>query len=146
MRPSGAGPNLPTLDGVLHYAISGSEIVQFGYYGGGDVTASTAVSGDVAYTGKSADLPFSLLFAGGIILPNQSGQGTNYYSSAAVSQGLVTRNWTFNISDSVSFPAAVADDRPIGNCRCRRSWIGAHPGTNGRSGRRDFVRCRQPGG
>ncbi|MGD0443666.1 MAG: hypothetical protein ABSA39_06985 [Edaphobacter sp.] len=103
MRPSGAGPNLPSLDGVLHYAISGSEIVQFGYFGAGDTTASTAVSGDVSYTGKSADLPFSMLFAGGVILPNESGQGTSYYSSAAVSQGLITRNWTFNISDSVSF-------------------------------------------
>jgi hypothetical protein len=103
MSPSGASPNLPNLDGILHYAVSGSEVVQFGYYGGGNVTASTALSGDVAYTAKSTTMPFSLLFAGGVIFPNQSGQGTDFYSSAAVSQGLVTRHWVFNVSDSVSF-------------------------------------------
>ena len=54
MSPSGSGPNLPNLDGILHYAVSASEVVQFGYYGSGDVTSSTALSGDVAYTAKSA--------------------------------------------------------------------------------------------
>jgi hypothetical protein len=103
MSPSGVGPSLPNLDGVLHYAVSGSEVIQFGYYGAGEVTNSTALSGDVAYTAKSTDLPFSLLFAGGVILPNNSGQTTSYFSSASVSQGLVTRSWVFNISDSVSF-------------------------------------------
>jgi hypothetical protein len=103
MSPSGAGPNLSSLDGVLHYALSASEVVQFGYYGSGDVTNSTALSGDVAYAAKSQVYPFNMLFAGGIILPNQSGQGTSYFSSAAVSQGLITRNWVLNVSDSVSF-------------------------------------------
>jgi hypothetical protein len=103
MSPSGSGPNLSSLDGVLHYALSASEVVQFGYYGSGDVTNSTALSGDVSYTAKSQVYPFNVLFAGGVILPNQSGQGTSYYSSAAVSQGLVTRSWVFNVSDSVSF-------------------------------------------
>jgi hypothetical protein len=102
MSPSG-GPNLSSLDGILHYAVTGSEVMQFGYYGSGDVTNSTALSGDVAYTAKSAVYPFNALFAGGIIFPNQSGQTTQYYSSAAVSQGLVTRNWVFSLSDSVSF-------------------------------------------
>ncbi len=42
------------LDGVLHYSMSASEVVQFGYYGPGEVTHSTiALSGDVAYTAKS---------------------------------------------------------------------------------------------
>jgi hypothetical protein len=103
MSPSGSGPNLSSLDGVLHYAVSASEVVQFGYYGSGDVTNSSALSGDVAYSAKSTERPFNLLFAGGIILPNQSGQGTSYFSSASVSQGLVTRSWVFNVSDSVSF-------------------------------------------
>jgi hypothetical protein len=102
MSPTG-GPNFSSLDGVLHYAVSASEVVQFGYFGSGDVTNSSAISGDVAYTAKSTERPFSLLFAGGIILPNQSGQSTSYFSSASVSQGLVTRSWNFNVSDSVSF-------------------------------------------
>ena len=99
----GGSPIIPDLDGVLHYALSGSEIVQFGYYGNGQVTASTALSGDVAYTAKSTTRPFSLLFAGGVILPNQSGQGTSTFVNVAASQGFTTRHWIFNVSDSFSF-------------------------------------------
>jgi len=100
---SPASPTLPTLDGVLHYALSASEVVQLGYYGAGDVTSSSAISGDVAYSGKSTARPFSLLFAGGVLLPNQGGQGVSTFWNAAVSQGYVTRKWVFNVSDSFSF-------------------------------------------
>ena len=99
----GSGPNLPNLDGVLHYALSASEAIQFGYYGSGVVTNSTIFSGDVAYTAKSELRPFSLMAAGGVILANQSGQGTTGFINGAISQGYITRNWNFNISDSVSF-------------------------------------------
>jgi len=96
-------PNLSALDGVVHYALSASEIVQLGYYGAGDVTNSSALSGDVAYTSKSTVRPYSLLFAGGILLPNQSGQGVSTFQNIAASQGYITRKWVFNVSDSFSF-------------------------------------------
>jgi hypothetical protein len=99
----GGSPIVPNLDGVLHYALSGSEIIQFGYYGSGQVTASTGLSADVAYTAKSTTRPFSLLFAGGILLPNQTGQGTSTFLNVAASQGYSTRHWVFNVSDSFSF-------------------------------------------
>jgi hypothetical protein len=97
------GPNLPNFDGVLHYALSASEIIQLGYYGSGDVTNSTTFSGDVSYNGKSTVRPFSMLFAGGVILPNQTGQGTESFWNIAASQGYVTRHWVFNVSDSFSY-------------------------------------------
>ena len=96
-------PFLPPLDGIVHYALSASEIVQLGYYGAGETTETTALSGDVAYQTKSQNLPFSLLFAGGVLLPNQQGQGVQTYQNVAVSQGLITRTWNFNVSDSFSF-------------------------------------------
>jgi hypothetical protein len=99
----GGSPIVPDLDGVLHYAVSGSEIVQFGYYGSGDVTASTAISGDVAYTAKSTTRPFSLLFAGGVIFPNQGGQGISTFWNVAANQGFTVRHWIFNFSDSFSY-------------------------------------------
>jgi hypothetical protein len=101
--PSNSSPNLPALDGIVHYALSASEIVQLGYYGSGQVTSSSALSGDVAYTSKSTVRPFSLLFAGGLLLPNQSGQGVSTFQNVAVSQGYITRRWAFNLSDSFSF-------------------------------------------
>jgi len=97
------GPNLPDLDGIVHYALSASEIAQYGYYGSGVTTYSTTLSGDVSYTAKSATLPTNLILAGGVILANQSTQGTTGYTSVALSQGYVTRTWVFNISDSFSF-------------------------------------------
>jgi hypothetical protein len=100
---SNLGPNLPSLDGVVHYALSASEIIQYGYYGPGDVSHATDLTGDVAYTSQSTVRPFSLLFAGGVVLANQSGQGTSTFWNVAASQGYVTRHWVFNISDSFSF-------------------------------------------
>src|SRR5207248_6906048 len=99
----GGSPIIPNLDGELHYAVSGSEIIQFGYYGSGQVTGSTALSGDAAYTSKSTTRPFSLLFAGGLILPNQIGQGVSSFWNVAASQGYTARHWIFNVSDSFSF-------------------------------------------
>jgi hypothetical protein len=103
MAPVNSSINLNPLDGVLHYALSASEVIQFGYYGSGNVNNSTALSGDVAYNAKSEIRPFSLLFAGGLLLGNQSGQGTTSYWNVSASQGYVTRHWVFNISDTFSF-------------------------------------------
>ena len=96
-------PYLPSLDGIVHYTLTASEIVQFGSFGAGSTTESTALSGNVSYQGKSAVLPFSLLFSGGVFLPNQQNQGFSTYQNIAVSQGLVTRAWVFNVTDSFSF-------------------------------------------
>jgi len=103
MAPSSSGLNFSPLDGVLHYALSASEIAQLGYYGPSQVTSSTALSGDVAYTAKSSIRPFNMVLAGGVALSNQSAQSTATFWNVAASQGLVTRSWIFNISDSFSF-------------------------------------------
>ncbi len=103
MAPSNSLLNLSPVDGVVHYALSASEVVQYGYYGAGDVTNSTVLSGDLAYTAKSTTRPFNMLFAGGVSIGNQGGQGTTTFWNVAVSQGYITRKWVFNISDSFSF-------------------------------------------
>jgi hypothetical protein len=96
-------PNPLTLDGGFRYALSASEIVQLGYYASGEVTSSSALSGDIAYTTQSMVHPFSLVFAGGVILPNQSGQGVRTYVNVTASQGYTTRHWVFNLTDTFSF-------------------------------------------
>jgi hypothetical protein len=97
------GPNLPNLDGVFHYSLSASEVIQFGYYQSGETTYATDFSGNAAYTSPSATRPFSMLFAGGVILANQSAGGTSSFWNLSASQGYVTRHWIFNISDSFSY-------------------------------------------
>ena len=41
---TGSNPNMPALDGIVHYSLSASEIVQHGFYGAGENTASTGES------------------------------------------------------------------------------------------------------
>jgi hypothetical protein len=100
---TGANSNGFPLDGTLHYALTASEIVQFGFYGSGETTSSTNLSADAAYTSKSENRPFSMVLAGGVLLENGQGQGTNTYWNIAATQGYITRHWAFNISDSFSF-------------------------------------------
>ena len=67
MTTDSVGPNSPYLDGIFHYSLGASEIVQLGYYGPGDVTHSTMFSGDSAYTSKSATSR-SACFSGAALL------------------------------------------------------------------------------
>lgn len=95
-------PRLSWVDGTVHYALSGSEIVQFGYYGNGNVTSATALSGVVGYTSLSQIHPTALLFSGGVVI-GQGGQGTSTFQNVAVSQSLIGKLWSLNVSDSFSF-------------------------------------------
>lgn len=100
---TGSNPNLPPLDGIVHYALSASQLVQFGFYGANVTTSSTALSGDIGYTAKSETMPFNMIVAGGVILSNGNGLGTTTFWNAAVTQGLISRHWALNVSDSFSF-------------------------------------------
>ena len=93
---------MPTLDGTVHYALSASQQVQLGYYGSGNTTNATSLSGNVSYSNTSQVLPFSLLFAGGVLFGN-SGQGTTTFQNIAVSSGLTRGKWVLGISNSFSY-------------------------------------------
>jgi hypothetical protein len=101
MSPT-VGPGLPSIDGVFHYALSGSEQLQTGYQGSG-LGFSTTFSGDAAYSSRSVARPFSMVYAGGIFLGNQYGNSVTTFQNLAISQGLVKGAWNFGISDSVSY-------------------------------------------
>ncbi|WP_348267882.1 hypothetical protein P8936_01255 [Edaphobacter paludis] len=101
MSPT-VGPGLPAIDGLFHYALSGAEQVETGYSGSG-TGYSTSLSGDASYSSKSEARPFSMVYAGGVLLGNQYGRSATTFQNFAVSQGLVTGNWLFDVSDSVSY-------------------------------------------
>jgi hypothetical protein len=100
MSPS-VGPGMPSIDGVFHYALSGSELLQTG--NGSGLSFSTALSGDASYNSRSVVRPFSMTYAGGVLLGNQYGQRATTFQNLALSQGLVAGAWIFGISDSVSY-------------------------------------------
>lgn len=97
-----AGPRLSWVDGTVHYALNASELVQFGYYGSGRITSTTALSGNVGYASLSETHPSSLLFAGGVLF-GQGGQGVRTYQNAAVSQSLIKGKWILGVTDSFTF-------------------------------------------
>jgi hypothetical protein len=101
MAPS-VGPGLPSMDGIFHYALRGSELFYVGNNGSG-TGYSTALSGDAAYNSSSVAHPFSMVYAGGLLMGNQYGHSVTTFQNFAVSQSLVTGSWIFGISDSVSY-------------------------------------------
>lgn len=101
MSPS-VGPGLPSIDGIFHYALSGSEQIQTGYNGSG-LGYSTALSGSAAYNSPSVVRPFSMIYAGGVLLGNQYGNSVTTYQNLALSQALVVGAWNFGVTDSVSY-------------------------------------------
>lgn len=101
MSPS-IGPGLPSIDGIFHYALTGSEQISTGYAGSGALY-STALSGDASYSSKSEVAPFSMVYAGGLLLGNQYGSTVSTFQSLAASQGLIHGAWNFGISDSISY-------------------------------------------
>jgi hypothetical protein len=101
MSPS-VGPGLPSFDGVFHYALRASDMVEFGEEGAG-THDSVVLSGDAAYNSTSVVHPFSMVYAGGLILGNQYGSHATVFQNLAISQGLVVGRWIFGVSDSVSY-------------------------------------------
>jgi hypothetical protein len=97
------GPSLPTIDGNLQYALTGSEIFQLGLNSGSDVTATTNLSGDVEYLSTSSVHPFSMLYAGGVQFSTLAGHQTVFFQSLSLSQGYVGHGWAAGVSDSLSY-------------------------------------------
>jgi hypothetical protein len=99
----GPSTKLSPVDGVVHYALNASDLVQIGQYNSGELTNAVSLSGDIAYESKNIAKPFTMLYAGGVLFSNEYGYGTTTFQNFAISQGLVTRNWVFGVSDSVSY-------------------------------------------
>jgi hypothetical protein len=95
-------PRISWVDGTVHYSLSATEIVQYGYFGAGSTTSSTALSGLLGYASMSDVHPTMLLFASGVIF-GQGGQGTQTYQNLAITQSLIKGHWMFNVADSFSF-------------------------------------------
>ncbi len=101
--PVGANaPRLSWVDGTVHYAVSGAELIQYGYYGPGNVTSTTSLSGILGYSSMSQVHPTDVLVSVGVLF-GQGGQGTSTYENAAVSQSYIRGKWIFNASDSFSY-------------------------------------------
>jgi hypothetical protein len=104
--PAAAGPSNSgeqPLSGTLRYDLSYSQIAQF-YSGQLGNALSSAVSGDARYANSSTSLPFSLTYSGGDIWAISGSYGeTGVFQHLLVSQGLLRRHWSLNLSDNASY-------------------------------------------
>jgi hypothetical protein len=99
--PEAEGPALP-VSGTLHYDLHYSQTAQF-YRGSQGDAQSSVLSGDVAYMNASQVRPFSLTYSGGDRWNISGGSyGRGYFQHLLVSQGVLRRNWSFNLSDDAS--------------------------------------------
>lgn len=91
------------LAGSFNYSLNASELISSGFFGGGGgVVLSTNLSGSAVYQSKSDVHPFNMVYTGGVLLEN-SGQPTSTYQNLSLSQSLRTKNWNFNVQDSVNY-------------------------------------------
>lgn len=100
---SHAGFRLPGSDGTIHYEVGASQIVQYGYFGSGNVTSSAAINGGIGYSSLSTKAPFDMMYSGGVLISESSGQDTTTYQGLSLSQGLMAGKWVFGLDDSVSY-------------------------------------------
>lgn len=89
------------LAGSFNYSLNASELISTGYYGSGEAL-TTNLSGSAVYQSRSDSHPFDMVYTGGVLFAN-SGQPETSYQSLSLSQSLRTKNWNFNVQDSVTY-------------------------------------------
>ena len=97
-----AGFEFPAVGGSFSYALNVSELFSSGFYNSG-VDYTTNLGGDLAYLSSSATHPFSAVYSGGVLIATSSDQPTTTYQNLSLSQTLHTRNWNFQVGDTVSY-------------------------------------------
>ena len=100
---STSGLSLGVVNGTFRYGATASESFQTGYGQNQGVTEQTDLSGSLIYATKSLKAPFNAIYTGGVLFSNQRNYGTNTFQSLALSQGYILKNWTFGLSDVVSY-------------------------------------------
>ena len=87
---------------LLSYSLSVSDSLIFGYNGVNGASDSVNVSGSAGYVSGSERHPLSFVYSGGYLFGN-NGQPSSSFQNLGISQVLNTRNWTFMVSDLVSY-------------------------------------------
>ena len=98
-----SGLNLGVVNGTFRYGATASESFQTGYSGNQDFSEQTNLSGSLIYATKNLKAPSTVIYTGGVLFSNQSNYGTNTFQSLALSQGYLSKNWTFGVADVVSY-------------------------------------------
>jgi hypothetical protein len=82
--------------------LTASESSRFGYYTNSQTAWSTNISGDAAYLSNSEAHPLSVVYTGGY-MHSTSNEPSSVFQSLDIAQNLNTRQWSFAVSDLVSY-------------------------------------------
>jgi hypothetical protein len=92
---------LPVISGTLHFDLRYSQTAQF-YQN--ETTQSAIASGDAAYASPSLTRPTSFVYSGGDMWNFSGNNGeSGVFQHLTVSQGFLMRDWTFMLTDDVSY-------------------------------------------
>ncbi len=97
-----AGFELPTVAGSLHYGLTASETIEYGYEGQNATSYATNLSGNLGYISGSESHPFSALFSGGYFL-GTTNQPSSYYDNLALSQVFSFGRWSGIVADRIDY-------------------------------------------
>ncbi len=92
--------------GQLNYSISLSDSAIVGYNGGDGVANSVNLAGNAGFVSSSERHPTSFIYSGGYLF-GSNGQPNTSFQNLGISQVLNTRQWTFLLSDVVSYLPAT---------------------------------------
>lgn len=98
------GFNLPRFGGQVTYALTASQLMNFGYNGQNGNVYTTNLSGNVGYLSNSERHPFSLIYSGGFLGSETPDlQPSTTYQNLSLSQVLRSRRNTFIAADTVNY-------------------------------------------
>ena len=99
--PTYEGFQLPSIPGTLTYSLSGSERVERGAYAASS-PQSLSLGGNLGLLSASPTHPFSMIYSGGYLIGEGSGQSYGY-QNLTMSQQYTTRNWQFLANDELQY-------------------------------------------
>ncbi len=100
--PSAGNTNGNVVAGQLNYSISASDSLVIGYNGVNGPSNSFNISGSAGFVSSSESHPTSFVYTGGYLVGN-NGQPSTSFQNLGVSQVLMTRQFTFILSDVISY-------------------------------------------
>ena len=143
MTSGSGGPNSPSLDGIVHYALSASEVIQLGY----DGLASDPFDGVVrrrCLSGEEHRSTVQPALCGRRHSGQPIGARDNVLYQRFCFTGVCNAKLVVQYIGFIQLSATIANNRSVGYSRRRRPWLDASAGACGRAGRRNIFDFRQP--
>jgi hypothetical protein len=100
---SGPEFHIPSTKGIVHYALTSSNLFEAGDAIQGGPAYLTDISGDLSYQSQSIRHPFSMLYAGGWGVSTDPALPSIVFQNLTLTQALIAGKWSMNILNSFNY-------------------------------------------